>query len=165
MEKIFPNYSLAIYENGEVKRLFLTDDDPVDSKDIKFLIHREFLKPGKNTVYYKTKIFQQPNFVIQNNTFEYFGIRCTIHENDVWATSEYTWNYHSECLMVDIWDRLDQKKTICFSNSDFAIRAFTRIIRYINNLAIVYTHKGCELIDRIIYDNEIEIAKLKIAKK
>jgi hypothetical protein len=149
-------YWIAVYSNGDVRKLSFSGA-PIPDSDIRLLIHCEFSSAGKNTVYYRNKLYDNTGKRIEDNTINWEGVKCRVEEEERWAKTN---GWHYESIVADIWDKFDVKETKVFPNFDHDGSGFIGLFGYIEDLMLISSHKGVEIIREIIQQKDEEIIRL-----
>lgn len=157
--QLYTDYFIAVYYNGEVRKLSFSSGKIPINTDVRFLIHCEFIRKGnfsEYVAYYRNKIFNNTNNRIEDNTINWEGIKCTIHEEDTWGDVKGIWIQ----LKADIWDKMGVMETKTFNNTSHTEHAFRELISYLNELTLASTHSAMKYIKALKEDYHKTIKEL-----
>ena len=95
--------TFVIYDNFEI--VDLNSVDACLHRDISYFIYTSFhnISPSRLHRYYSHKVFDNNLNRIENNTLDFYGIKCLINENEYWLP--FFKNSHAVAIKVNITDR------------------------------------------------------------
>lgn len=157
--KLHPNYFIAIYYNGDVVNLSSSSNEIPTNSSVRFIVHCEYYRSTSKGygVFYTNRLFDFLNERISDNTFNWEGIKCHIHEKESWGDIRDIWVR----LTVDIWDKFESKETCHFENHHHDGFGFRELFIYISDLTIVHSHTAVRFIRGILAEKDSEITSLK----
>ncbi|GEO03353.1 hypothetical protein AAE02nite_10170 [Adhaeribacter aerolatus] len=152
----FPNYFIAVYCNGEVRKL--SEEGMLPKSEVRFLIYCKYEKSTSTGqhAYYSNQLFDSSNQRIEDNTFDWDGIKCKINEKEDWEVVIKP-SHKGVSLTAHIWDKLMHQEIKKFNNTYHNGNAFQELYNYLERLKVVHTHASLRVIDT----KDKEIKKLK----
>jgi hypothetical protein len=151
---------LAVYNTGIVIDLSGLTDLP--GLDLVYLIHCKFRKwtGGQSCfAYYDNRIFDSQHDRIVDNIIDWSGIKCQFEELEYWGPVKEGSLHQGIILKINIWDELNNLKTLTFDVSypKIRYRSFQEIFTYLNRLKQARTFHAFNLLE----EKDKEIVKLK----
>jgi hypothetical protein len=158
--QLYTDYLVAVYFNGEVRKLSFSSEHIPRHSDVRFIIHCEYIRSSGSgkTAYYCNKLFDNSNNRIDDNIFNWEGIKCHLHEEETWGDVKNVW----VPLTVDIWDRMEIMKTKKFENVMHDGSGFKFLFSYLNDLKLLQTHSALDITNELLAEKDKVIESLMV---